>query len=86
MDLSSSSRLGYGLGTLKTRFARGAAVHNFLTASAWSLPHRNPDRMAQQVGVYGARLQGLFDRLSFGAHSLQSLRFLRPSLPLSLRA
>jgi hypothetical protein len=32
MDLGSSSRLGYGLGTLKTRFARCAAVHNLLTA------------------------------------------------------
>jgi hypothetical protein len=56
MDLGSSSRLGYGLGTFKTRFARGAAVHNVLTASACSLPHCNPDRMAQQIRIYSARL------------------------------
>jgi hypothetical protein len=56
MDLGSSSCFGYGLGTFKTRFARGAAVHNFLTASARSLPHRNTDRMAQQIRVYSARL------------------------------
>jgi hypothetical protein len=86
MDFGGSSRFRYGLGTLKTRFARGAAVYNLLTASAWSLPYRNAYRMTQEIGVYGARLQCLLDCPSFGAHSLQSLLSTRPSLFLGLRA
>jgi len=86
MDLDSSSRRGYGLGTLKTRFARCTAVYNLLTVSVCTLPYRNTHSMAQQIRGYGARLQYFLDCLSLGAHSLQSLLSVRHSLPLGLRA
>src|SRR5215510_6741957 len=86
MDLGSSSRLGYGLGTLKTRFARCAAVHNLLTALVWSLPYRNTYRMTQQIRGYRTRFQCRLDCLRFGAHSMQRLFSVRRSLTLCPRA
>src|SRR5262249_30816649 len=86
MDLGSSSRLGYGLSTLKTLLARRAAVHNLLSTSVRSFPYCSTYSMTEEVRGYGTGGQSFLDGLSFGAYSTQSLSSERRVLPLCLGA
>jgi len=61
IDLGSSSRLGYGLSTLKTLFACCAAVYNLPTTSVRSLPYGSAYSMTEQGRGYCACFQSLFD-------------------------
>jgi hypothetical protein len=86
MDLGSSSRLGYGLSTLKTLLARRTAVHNLLATSVRAFFYCSTYSMTEEVRGDCTGYQSFLDGLSFGADSTQGLSPERRVLPLCLGA